>query len=160
MSKYDPLSERLAGRRESDWRASFSEIEDVLGFPLPKSARGGAAWWSNNGERPHVRAWTGVGWQVAEVDPAAEAVVFRRPVSAAALQNPLAPAEDIGPEVSPQPEASGDVQPVRMRRAAEVASRRMRAKSWGLTAAIAAAAAGLGALVVRGLMRRWRTPNA
>ena len=39
MSKYHPLSERLKGHGQDDWQASFAEIEEVLGFPLPKSAR-------------------------------------------------------------------------------------------------------------------------
>jgi len=141
MSKYQPLSERLSGHSEPEWRASFAEVEDVLGFALPKSARGGAGWWANSGERPHVRAWTGVGWEVAEVDPEREAVVFRKPVSEAALQNPLAADEAVGPEVP----------------------RRAGANRWGLAAAIAAGAAvtaGVGAVLVRAMMKRHKTPNS
>ena len=41
MSKYDPLSDRLAGHPASEWRANFAELEEVLGFPLPKAARTG-----------------------------------------------------------------------------------------------------------------------
>ena len=152
MSKYRPLSEHLTGRPEPEWRASFAELEAVLGFPLPKSARGGGGWWSNDSERPHVRAWTMAGWEVAEVDPDAEAVVFRRPVSEAALQNPLVREdEDIGPEVSPQSETSREIRPRRIGLAPR------RARGWGLAAAIAAGAAvtaGVGALVVRGMLRR------
>jgi len=142
MSKYQPLSERLSGHPEPEWRASFAEIEAVLGFPLPKSARSGAAWWANNGERPHVRAWTGAGWEVAEIDPEREAVLFRKPVSEAALQNPLVADQDAGPEM---------------------ASPRGRARRWGLATAIAggaAVAAGVGALVVRGIMKRRPTGNS
>lgn len=151
MSKYQPLTERLLGRPEPEWRASFAEIEAVLGFALPKGARGGAGWWTNNGERPHVRAWTGVGWEVAEVDPEREAVVFRKPVSEAALQNPLAADEPVGAEVVAQPETSRDLEVARARR------------RWGLAAAITAGVAvtaGAGTLIVRGLLRRHRTPNS
>lgn len=163
MSKYQPLSEHFAGHTGPEWRASFSEVERVLGFALPKSARAGAEWWSNQADRPHVRAWTGEGWQVAEVDMAAEQVVFRKPVSEAALQDPLIGDQDIGPEVSPQPDASRQVQPVRMKLASEAASLRMRAKGWGLTAGVAAGAAlvaAVGTLLVRNLSRRGPTGNS
>jgi len=139
MSKYQPLTERLAGDPGPEWRASFADIENVLGFPLPKAARAGTVWWSNDADRAQARAWTGAGWKVAEVDPGAESVVFRRAVSEAAMQNPLV-AEEAALEVAPQP----------------------RRSRWRLTAAItagAALAAGVGALVVRGLVRRGRTPN-
>ncbi len=62
------------------WRASFTEIERVLGFPLPKSARRHPAWWANekNGRHTHARAWIGAGWKTEDVDIAAESVTFRR----------------------------------------------------------------------------------
>jgi hypothetical protein len=151
MGKYQPLSERLAGHPGDEWRASFAEIEEVLGFPLPKAARS-QAWWANSGDRPHSRAWMGPGWR-AEMDRASGAVTFRRPVSEAALQG--APeAEFLAP--SPEP-VSDEAQPLAMKVAAEEASIRSRIKGWGMPAAIAAAAAvaaGVGALVLRGRTRR------
>lgn len=149
MSKYTPLSERLAGHPGDEWRASFAEIEEVLGFPLPKAART-RAWWASTADRPHSRAWTSRGWR-AEMDQAAGAVTFRRPVSEPALQG--APE----PVASPVEPAFDEVQPLAMKVAAEEASIRSRLKGWGITAAIAAsaaAAAGIGALVLRGRMRR------
>ena len=70
MGKYDPLSARLAGHAGQEWRASFAELEDVLGFPLPKGARSGKAWWKNDARTPHSRAWADGGWEAAKVDPA------------------------------------------------------------------------------------------
>jgi hypothetical protein len=78
MSKYNPLTTRLAGHAGPEWRASFAEIEEVLGFPLPKGARAGKVWWRNTGAQPHQRAWTGAGWEAAEVDHTGGAVTFRR----------------------------------------------------------------------------------
>jgi hypothetical protein len=145
MSKYTPLAERLAGHPGDEWRASFAEIEEVLGFPLPKAARS-RAWWADTADKPHSRAWTSRGWR-AEMDQAAGAVTFRRPVSEAALQG--APQ----PLASPAEPAFDEVQPLAMKVAAEEASIRSRLKGWGVTAAIAAGAAlvaGVGALVWRG----------
>lgn len=76
MSKYRPLSDRLASEQGEEWRPSFAEIEEVLGFPLPKAAQQ-AAWWTG-GEKPHHKAWTEHGWEVGEVDRAAGGVHFRR----------------------------------------------------------------------------------
>lgn len=77
MSKYRPLSDRLSLYDRDEWRATFAEIEEVLGAPLPKSAQQ-ASWWAGTAEKPHHRAWLDHGWQVAQVDKAAGAVIFRR----------------------------------------------------------------------------------
>jgi len=135
MSKYQPLSERLAGHPADEWRASFAEIEAVLGFSLPKAARS-RSWWANTGDKPHSRAWMAPGWR-AEMDQASGVVIFRRPVSEAALQG--APEADV--PVSEPEFVSDEVQPIRS-----------RAKGWGIAAAIAAGAAvtaGIAALLVR-----------
>jgi len=137
MGKYQPLSERLAGHPGDEWRASFAEIEEVLGFPLPKAARG-HAWWVSVGDKPHARAWTAGGWR-AEMDRPSGSVTFRRTVSEPALQG----APD--PLATPSAPVSDEV-------ASEDASTRSRLKGWGISAAIAAGAAvvaGVGALVLR-----------
>ncbi|HEY8572597.1 DUF7662 domain-containing protein [Phenylobacterium sp.] len=86
MSKYQPLSERLRGFDFQQWQTSFSEIEEMLGFPLPKGARSGKAWW-RDGEKNHVRAWTEHGWEAGDVDPSTGVVTFRRSdISPAALE--------------------------------------------------------------------------
>jgi hypothetical protein len=78
MGKYDRLSEHLAAWPTDEWRASFAEVEKVLGSALPKTARTGRAWWANDPDKSHSRAWTTQGWAVSELDPAAEQVVFRK----------------------------------------------------------------------------------
>jgi hypothetical protein len=135
MSKYDPLSVRLAGHPALEWRASFSELESLLGFPLPKAARTGRAWWTDAPGKSHSRAWSLLGWRVDEVDHAGEQVVFRK--------NAAAPSE---------------VQPPVMREAAENASARMQATQTVRATVIAAAGVatviGLGAMLVRAVTRR------
>ena len=73
MSKYKPLSDRLSAHGADEWRASFAEIEEVLGFPLPKSARQGAAWWSED-----RRNWREQGWRADDIDHAGGYVTFKR----------------------------------------------------------------------------------
>lgn len=58
---------------------TFVEVEEVLGFPLPDSARAGPSWWSNNaGSHVGVSAWRDAGWKASRVDVGGEKVVFVR----------------------------------------------------------------------------------
>lgn len=136
MSKYATLSAHLRAHPGDEWRASFTELEEVLGFGLPKAARAGRHWWSNDPAKRHSRAWVEHGWRVGDVDHAAGHVIFRR--------SPASPRE---------------VQPPAMHAAAESASARMHAaRAASRTALVTAGAAvvGLGVLAVRALMRRSR----
>ena len=45
--KYRRLYAHLCGRRSREWSASFAEVEAVLGFQLPFSARMHRPWWAN-----------------------------------------------------------------------------------------------------------------
>ena len=85
MSKYQPLADRLSGHPQDEWRTSFSELEGLLGFPLPKTARSSAAWWANDSDRPHC-AWTTAGWLVCERDRPGEIVIFRRNAATADIE--------------------------------------------------------------------------
>jgi hypothetical protein len=78
-SKYDILGRFLSGRRESEIRMTFKDVEQVLGFDLPPSAREHPAWWSNNvGTNVAVKSWRNAGWRTARVDVPGEAVSFVR----------------------------------------------------------------------------------
>lgn len=156
MSKYQPLSERLAGHPGGEWRASFSEIEEVLGFPLPKAARSGA-WWA--GEKPHNLSWAQHGF-TAEADPLTGVVIFRRSaVSPAAMQAILDAPQ---PVASPAPKRSAK-QPLDMKIGAQAASVASKAPRWGVAAAIAGGAVVLGAvgaLALRGRAQKRPRPGA
>ena len=79
MSKYDPLHRFLRARSGAETPMTFSEIEKVLGFGLPASARKFPAWWSNNtGTHVGVSAWRDAGFRTARVDVAGERVTFVR----------------------------------------------------------------------------------
>jgi hypothetical protein len=137
MSKYDPLPARLAGHAGPEWRASFAEIEEVLGFSLPKGARTGKIWWRNTGAQPHQRAWTGAGWEAADVDHTGGAVVFRRKAAT--------PSESR----SPQPPPIAADEPAILSRLEATPKWTFALVATGLTIA-----AGLSVFAIRGWMRR------
>lgn len=84
--KYAPLHDFLVERfllqrTEKEWRTTFQEIERIVGFKLPKSARIHRPWWANQaqaGGHSHALAWEMAGWRTAQVDLSAETLVFRR----------------------------------------------------------------------------------
>jgi hypothetical protein len=79
MSKYEPLPQFLELARSSIKRLSFTEIERILGFKLPKSAYEHEAWWSNNATgHSHARAWLSAGWRTQDVDLGGRKVTFQR----------------------------------------------------------------------------------
>ena len=91
MGKYEPLSARLARETADEWTARFAELERVLGFPLPRSARTYREWWANQRDSGHsqARGWQDAGWQVWKVDLKREEVTFRRRSPAAPEQDPV-----------------------------------------------------------------------
>ena len=72
--KYTPLFRHLMEFGGKQWPATFAEVEVVLGFPLPKSARKHSAWWANeqDGQHSHARAWLAAGWRTSEVSLTAQ----------------------------------------------------------------------------------------
>jgi hypothetical protein len=82
MSVYDPLRRELESTRDQTVRLTFSEIEGILGRPLPISAYKFSAWWGNESSRKaghtQARAWLQAGF-AARVSPKQRAVKFHRP---------------------------------------------------------------------------------
>ena len=74
-TKYRKLTFHLASIDETEWTATFDEIESVLGFPLPESARQYQAWWSNQ-MRSQSLAWQSAGWKATALDLENERVTF------------------------------------------------------------------------------------
>ena len=73
--KYTNLSRFLSSRREPQWIASFADIEEVLGSPLPESARSYQAWWSNQMKSQSL-SWQSVGWKTKDLNLSTETVTF------------------------------------------------------------------------------------
>lgn len=79
MSKYDALTKHLATRSDARVPMSFSDLEAVLGFPLPASARTHRPWWANSGHgHVQARGWLDAGYQSEQVDLESEKLVFVR----------------------------------------------------------------------------------
>lgn len=76
-TKYHPLFEHLLFSGQGHSVMTFKEIEDVLGKPLPPSARQREEWWSNspNGHS-QARAWMRAFYKTSKVDLANETVEF------------------------------------------------------------------------------------
>ena len=80
--KYAPLYRHLLSANAGlEWRTTFGEVESILGFRLPDSARLHRPWWSNSKKgngHSHALAWQAAGWRTREVDIEAETLVFAR----------------------------------------------------------------------------------
>ena len=79
--KYRKLYAHLCSLSAQEWSTSFGEIESVLGFDLPASARLHRPWWGNqsngNGHSQSL-AWTLAGWETTHVDMDAETLLLRK----------------------------------------------------------------------------------
>src|SRR5688500_828722 len=78
--KYAKLFDHLHRREGADWPTNLAELESLLGFPLPISARVHRPWWANNNKsgRSQSIAGTMAGWKTAAVDLDAETLTFRK----------------------------------------------------------------------------------
>jgi hypothetical protein len=83
VAKYDPLRDHLDGLPRGQNRATmtFARIEQLLGEPLPPSARAYDDWWRGRARWRKVleaRPWESVGWTVDDLDLKLGLVTFRR----------------------------------------------------------------------------------
>ena len=62
---------------ETEVRLTISEVEELVGQPLPTNARF-PSWWRNDEHKMHSRAWLTAGWQVDHMDVDTAEVVFTR----------------------------------------------------------------------------------
>ena len=78
---YDPLRDHLSAQRASSIVLDFAEVEQIIGRPLPRSARTHREWWANekNPSTSHVqcRAWQAAGYE-ALPNLSEEVVTFKR----------------------------------------------------------------------------------
>ena len=78
---YQALYQYLENRYANTVVLTFAQIEDLLGFALPDSARVDQAWWANNDANdtppPHSRSWT-LASRTATPNLQARTVVFER----------------------------------------------------------------------------------
>lgn len=80
MGKYESLAKHLKRLPRDEWDASFDEIEEVLDFELPPSARRHRSWWGNSyrGNHSQAEGWIGAGWETRDIDLPKGKVRFER----------------------------------------------------------------------------------
>lgn len=102
MSKYDRLRVWLMEARGDRTPMTFLEIETLLEFPLPASARTHRPWWANTpGGHSHALAWLDAGWRTAAVNLERERLVFvRKPIARKRRARPAATGH-LGPAQTP-----------------------------------------------------------
>jgi hypothetical protein len=113
--KYAPLFRHLSALDGPEWSTSFAEIERILGFALPDSARIYRPWWANQrsgGGHSHALAWQAAGWRTRAVDLEAETLAFERAGSVsdaarAPRQQPRAAFDAVWPVHDPGPWPTG-----------------------------------------------------
>ena len=90
--KYRRLYSHLSTLPVQEWRTSFREIETVIGFELPASARLHRTWWANQsggGGHSQALAWNAAGWETVDVDMDSETLLLRRKRQEAARKRSL-----------------------------------------------------------------------
>jgi hypothetical protein len=86
VTKYRPIQLWLSGSMNTAEVATFAELENILGFLLPRWARTHWQWWGNehvHHRHTHCRAWLDAGFETEGVDIDKETLVFRGVKSAA-----------------------------------------------------------------------------
>jgi len=81
MGAYAPLNDWLVAQPPNinHILATFEEIEGILGFTLPATARRRPQWWENNStQHSHARAWLDAGFLTEQVNIPNETLTFRR----------------------------------------------------------------------------------
>ena len=82
MSKYDALYRWLVVKSASGVTsipATFDQIEAILGFKLPDSARTSTPWWANekkNSRHVQCKSWIAAGFETRDLNLATESVAF------------------------------------------------------------------------------------
>ena len=92
MGKYEPLRRYLENQSSDSVNANFSQLEKILGFPLPKSAYRHQAWWANesHGSHSHSRSWQDAGWETSMVNTSHKTVRFQKRSPVQSARPPIA----------------------------------------------------------------------
>ena len=79
MGKYDRLGAHLDEKKRMIKRYRFTDIERILGFELPPSARAHRAWWSNDINASQSKdGWLQWGWETMNVNIFDQIVTFHK----------------------------------------------------------------------------------
>jgi len=78
MSKFQPLTNYLKSSEKSELPLAFGEIERILGFSLPASAKKHRAYFSNSYGHSIAKAWLEAGYITKDVDIYEQVVTFEK----------------------------------------------------------------------------------
>lgn len=78
IGKYDRLGERLSEQHGNSCTLTFSKVEEIIGYALPRSAREYRPWWGNDKTHVQARGWMNAGWRVERPELEKESVHFTR----------------------------------------------------------------------------------
>ena len=67
LGKYEPLYRYLCTQSSDTVTLSFSELEKILGFALPKSAGTYTMWWNPGGSHTQCQSWVQAGYKAVNV---------------------------------------------------------------------------------------------
>ena len=76
--KYQPLADYLASQNEDEVTLTLTDIEQLVGTPLPRLASTRRFWANHASGHSPAYAWQGVGWRVATADVRRDRVTFQR----------------------------------------------------------------------------------
>ena len=76
--EYRRLAEKFESADGNPIRLSFAEIEDIIGFALPESARQHRAYWANTTTHSISSCWMSAGYKVVDVNLTGGYIVFER----------------------------------------------------------------------------------
>lgn len=76
--KYRFLSEYLLNSNQKSVTLSFSEIEDILQFSLPDSARNHRPFWANTTTHSIALSWLSVGYETVTVNMEKQIITFEK----------------------------------------------------------------------------------
>ena len=75
-AKYRGLAEYLLSTNETKVALTYSQIEEILGFPLPDTAKKfKQSYWANTETHSYASSWMAVGYK-ARVDVESDTVIF------------------------------------------------------------------------------------
>jgi len=77
LSNYQPLGTFLSSCPENEIICTFADLEQMLGQPLPPTARTWA-WWTGHTHSRQSETWTAAGWALKKVEPRRRRVIFAR----------------------------------------------------------------------------------
>ncbi len=112
MSKYFPLQNFLTRLKGETKKISFSDIEEILEFSLPASARKYPAWWANQEHSVQSSSWLKAGLITHDLDLANETVMFTKSSFEAETFNTTI-RKSIRPESSPEPHKWDNTQKIK-----------------------------------------------